>query len=101
MTCSYSYNYFFLLDQNGNLDNSFLIGDASTYYYEAKLFSQLDDYNVFNYLSYTRINYYFYQFLLSIIFGLFESDYLSGLFFSAFFGVINLILILKICKSLN
>ena len=91
----------FSLDQNGNLDNSFLIGDASTYYYEAKLFSQLDDYNVFNYLSYTRINYYFYQFLLSIIFGLFENDYLSGLFFSALLGVINLILILKICKSLN
>lgn len=85
---------------NGILDTSFLIGDSGLYYSEALRFSKISD-SFLSFVDFTNVNYFFYQYLLSVIFKFFESKYLVGLLFSAFIGLINMILLSKIIKSIT
>ena len=87
---------------NGEIIPNLLIGDTLTYYNESIYFTSIAETNFLNYIFYTNINYFFYQFLLSIIFLIFGGNfYFTGLMFSAFSGILNLLLIIKISELIK
>ncbi len=87
-------------NNNGFLDLSFLIGDTSKYHLEAIKFSELS-YSLLSFVEITEINYYFYQYYLSIFYQFFESKFLIGLLCSAFVGLFNLIILSNIVSLIS
>ncbi len=98
-TCLIIYFTYYSTSDNGEIISNLLIGDTLTYYNESLYFAAIAENNFLNYLSYTSINYFFYQFILSLLYLTFSANYyFSGLMLSAFIGILNLLLIIKISE---
>ena len=98
-TCLIIFFTYYSTSGNGEIIPNLLIGDTLAYYNESIYFASIAENNFLNYLSYTNINYFFYQFLLSLLYiAFFGNFYFSGLMLSAFVGILNLLLLIKISE---
>ena len=61
-TCLIIWFTYYSTSSNGEIIPNLLIGDQLSYYNESIYFASIAENNIFSYLSYTNINYFFYQF---------------------------------------
>ena len=84
------------LNIDGSINETILIGDVFDYYNESLSFSKMKNLSNLELVLLTNSNYFLYQYILSLLFTVFETKYLIGLLFSVLIGLINMVILSKI-----
>ncbi|MDB4528259.1 hypothetical protein N9198_05255, partial [Akkermansiaceae bacterium] len=87
--------------ETGVFDGSNLHGDSAAYWREVVSFTYTKDLNFATAKEDSRINYFFFQFILAVICGFFNAKFVVALLFIVFIGLVNLVILIKIGIALQ